>query len=125
MSALQDILSVLSGNLVGFTLGLVGGGGLIMAMPLMIYLVGVGSTHAAIGTSAVAVAASAASNLAGHARAHTIKWRCALVFAASGVIGAAIGAQLGKMVNGHRLLLLFGAALPLAAASRPVSARCR
>lgn len=106
--SLFDILSVLSGGLVGFTLGLVGGGGSILAMPLMIYVVGMPSTHAAIGTSAVAVAASAAANLFGHARARTIKWPCAVVFAVSGMIGAAGGAQLGKMVDGHRLLLLFG-----------------
>jgi uncharacterized membrane protein YfcA len=108
MSAIQDILSVLSGSLVGFTLGLVGGGGSILAMPLMIYLVGVPSTHVAIGTSAVAVAASAAANLIGHARARTVKWPCALVFAAAGMIGAAGGAELGKMVDGQKLLALFG-----------------
>ena len=38
----------------------------------------------------------------------TVKWPCALVFAISGIAGAAGGAQLGKMVDGARLLLLFG-----------------
>jgi hypothetical protein len=109
MPGLMDLLSIVSGNLVGFTLGLVGGGGSILAMPLMIYAVGIGSTHAAIGTSAVAVAASAAANLFGHARARTVKWPCAAVFAIAGMLGAAGGAELGKMVDGHRLLLLFGA----------------
>ena len=109
MFALSDLLSIVSGSLVGFTLGLVGGGGSILAMPLMIYLVGIGSTHAAIGTSAVAVAASAAANLIGPARARTVKWPCAAVFAAAGMLGAAGGAELGKIVDGHRLLLLFGA----------------
>jgi hypothetical protein len=109
MPGLMDLLSIASGNLVGFTLGLVGGGGSILAMPLMIYVVGIGSTHAAIGTSAVAVAASAAANLFGHARARTVKWPCAAVFAIAGMLGAAGGAELGKMVDGHRLLLLFGA----------------
>jgi uncharacterized membrane protein YfcA len=37
-----------------------------------------------------------------------VKWPCALVFAAAGIAGAAIGAELGKMVDGHRLLALFG-----------------
>ena len=97
-----------SGGLVGFSLGLVGGGGSILAVPLLVYVVGVPSPHIAIGTSAVAVAASAALNLAGHARAHTVKWPCALVFAASGIAGAALGAQLGKLVDGARLLALFG-----------------
>ena len=109
MVAAQDLLSVASGSLVGFVLGLIGGGGSILAVPLLIYVVGMPSTHMAIGTSAVAVAASAAVNLIGHARAQTIKWPCAIVFAGSGMVGAAGGAQLGKMVEGGRLLALFGA----------------
>ncbi len=105
---LHELLAVASGSLVGFTLGLVGGGGSIMAVPLLVYVVGVPSPHIAIGTSAIAVAVSAATNLFGHTRAGTVKWRCALVFALAGIVGAAGGAQLGKMVDGHRLLMLFG-----------------
>ena len=108
MTILHALLSVASGSLVGFTLGLVGGGGSIMAVPLLVYVVGVRTPHIAIGTSAIAVAMSAAANLAGHARARTVKWPCALVFAVAGIAGAAGGAQLGKMVDGSRLLLLFG-----------------
>ena len=108
MTLLQTILAVASGGAVGFTLGLVGGGGSILAVPLLVYVVGVPSPHVAIGTSAIAVAASAAVNLAGHARAQTVKWPCALVFALAGIAGAAAGAQVGKMVDGGRLLLLFG-----------------
>jgi uncharacterized membrane protein YfcA len=106
---LQHVLAIASGSLVGFTLGLIGGGGSILAVPLLVYVVGVSSPHVAIGTSAIAVAASAAANLAGHARARTVTWGCALVFAVSGMAGAAIGAQVGKMVDGARLLSLFGA----------------
>jgi uncharacterized membrane protein YfcA len=105
---LHQLLAVASGSLVGFTLGLVGGGGSILAVPLLVYVVGVASPHIAIGTSAIAVAVSAASNLAGHARARTVKWPCALVFAVAGIAGAAGGAQLGKIVDGSRLLMLFG-----------------
>lgn len=108
MSALQMFLAIGSGGVVGFTLGLVGGGGSIMAVPLLVYVVGVASPHIAIGTSAVAVAASAAANLVGHARARTVKWNCAAVFALSGIVGAAGGAHLGKLVEGDRLLTLFG-----------------
>jgi uncharacterized protein len=108
MTILHALLSVASGSLIGFTLGLVGGGGSIMAVPLLVYVVGVRTPHIAIGTSAIAVAMSAAANLAGHARARTVKWPCALVFAVAGIAGAAGGAQLGKMVDGSRLLLLFG-----------------
>src|SRR5512146_3267855 len=108
MTILHALLAVASGGVVGFTLGLVGGGGSIMAVPLLVYVVGVNSPHVAIGTSAIAVAASAAANLFGHTRAGTVKWRCALVFALAGVAGAAGGAHLGKMVDGGRLLMLFG-----------------
>jgi uncharacterized membrane protein YfcA len=105
----QDLLAVLSGGLVGFSLGLIGGGGSILAVPLLVHVVGVASPHVAIGTSAIAVAASAAINLFGHARARTVKWPCAIVFALAGVVGAAVGAAAGKMVDGQRLLALFGA----------------
>jgi uncharacterized membrane protein YfcA len=52
-------LGLLSGSMVGFTLGLVGGGGSILAVPLLVYVVGVDNPHVAIGTSAVAVATNA------------------------------------------------------------------
>ena len=55
----QASLSLASGLLVGFSLGLIGGGGSILAVPLLIYVVGVRDTHVAIATSAAAVAASA------------------------------------------------------------------
>ena len=109
MNALHTLLAIGSGSVVGFTLGLVGGGGSIMAVPLLVYVVGVASPHLAIGTSAVAVAVSAAANLIGHARARTVKWNCAIVFALAGIAGAAGGAYLGKLVDGERLLTLFGA----------------
>lgn len=64
IDALHLTLGALSGVLVGFTLGLVGGGGSILAVPLMVYLVGVKDPHVAIGTSALAVAANAAIGLA-------------------------------------------------------------
>jgi uncharacterized protein len=104
---LQDALGVASGALVGFSLGLVGGGGSILAVPLLIYVVGVPSAHVAIGTSALAVAVNAAANLAQHARRGAVKWRCASVLAAAGVIGAFAGSTLSKAVDGQKLLVLF------------------
>lgn len=107
LDPLQYLLGALSGVIVGFVLGLVGGGGSILAVPLMVYLVRVPSAHLAIGTSALAVAANAALGLAGHHRAANVKWRCAAVFAASGIAGAAIGSTLGKAFDGQKLLFLF------------------
>lgn len=107
LSMTQIVLAVMAGSVVGFSLGLVGGGGSILAVPLLIYVVGVDNPHIAIGTSAVAVALNAAANLAMHAKGRAVKWRCAAVFAAAGVAGALAGSTLGKMVDGQKLLALF------------------
>ncbi|AOR81076.1 MULTISPECIES: sulfite exporter TauE/SafE family protein [Sphingomonadaceae] len=107
LEPIQYVLGVLSGGLVGFTLGLVGGGGSILAVPLMVYLVRVPNAHVAIGTSALAVAANAATGLIGHARAHTVKWRCGGMYASAGIVGALIGSTAGKAVDGQKLLFLF------------------
>ncbi len=107
LSLTQAVLGLASGTLVGFSLGLVGGGGSILAVPLLVYVVGVDNPHVAIGTSAVAVAANAAANLLSHHRVGNVIWRCALVFAAAGVAGAFLGSTLGKMVDGQKLLAAF------------------
>jgi uncharacterized membrane protein YfcA len=104
---LQDGLTLLSGSIVGFSLGLIGGGGSILAVPLLIYLVGVPSAHVAVGTSAFAVAANAVANLAAHTRMKTVKWRCATAFALAGVFGAYVGSSLSKLVDGPKLIGLF------------------
>lgn len=109
------LLGGASGSLVGFSLGLVGGGGSILAVPLLVYLVGVDPPHLAIGTSAVAVAANAAASLLAHARAGNVRWPCASVFAAAGVLGAAGGAQLGQRVDGQVLLAAFAVLMVLVA----------
>ena len=98
---LQAALALVCGSLVGFSLGLVGGGGSILAVPLLVYVVGVPDPHVAIGTSAVAVAANAAANLFGHHRVGNVDWRCALIFAGAGIAGALVGSTLGKMVDGQ------------------------
>lgn len=108
MGAEFIIAALISGALIGGILALIGGGGSILAVPLVIYVVGVQSTHHAIGTAAVAVAINALVGLLGHARKGTVKWPCSLVFAAAGVIGAILGAELGKSLDGARLLFLFG-----------------
>jgi uncharacterized membrane protein YfcA len=102
------LAAIAAGAAIGLTLGLVGGGGSILAVPLLVHVVGLESAHVAIGTAAVAVAANALAGLAGHARAGTVKWRCAGVFAAAGIAGAAVGAEAGKAMDGGQLLMLFG-----------------
>jgi len=107
MDALQTAAAVCSGVIVGFTLGLVGGGGSILALPLLLYVVGMPDPHLAIGTSAVTVAVNAFANLVPHARERHVRWYPALVFAGAGLVGAFAGPSIGKAVDGRRLLILF------------------
>lgn len=117
MIHLADLLSIGSGGLVGFALGLLGGGGSILATPLLLYVVGVKSPHVAIGTGALAVSVNAFANLFAHSRAGNVKWPCAAVFAVSGVAGAFAGAALGKAMDGEKLLFLFGVVMIAVAAA--------
>jgi len=107
LTALQTVLAILSGGVVGFTLGLIGGGGSILAVPLLLYVVGIHDTHVVIGTTALAVAVNAFINLIPHWRAGHVRWKAAISFAIPGAIGAVLGSVIGKMVNGKALLFLF------------------
>ena len=107
----QFALAALGGALVGFLLTLFGGGGSVLATPWLIYVVGVADIHAAIGTSAAAVAINAATGLVGQARAGRVKWPCASVFALAGLAGALIGAHLAQQVAGAALLQWFAFAM--------------
>lgn len=104
-------LAALGGALIGLLLTLFGGGGSVLATPWLIYVVGLSDTHAAIGTSAAAVAVNAAVGLAAQARAGRVKWPCAITFGVAGLGGSLIGAQLAKRVDGDALLMWFAFAM--------------
>jgi uncharacterized membrane protein YfcA len=107
LAPVQYLVGGLSGGFVGFALGMFGGGGSILAVPLMVYVVGVPEAHLAIGTSAFAVAANAATGVFEHARHGMVKWRCAGLYSVAGVLGALVGSTVGKAVDGQKLLMLF------------------
>lgn len=107
LEPVQYLAGAGAGALVGCSLGLIGGGGSILAVPLMVYVIGVPNPHVAIGTSAIAVAANAATGLVNHARARTVKWRCGGMYASAGILGALLGSTVGKLIDGEKLLLLF------------------
>jgi hypothetical protein len=102
-------LSLLSGVVIGFTLGIVGGGGSILAVPLLIYVVGISNTHIAIGTSALAVVANSIVNLLYHKRKGHVNLKQGISFAIPGAIGTLIGTQLGLLTPPQSLLALFAA----------------
>lgn len=114
---LAYVLAAFSGALVGLLLGVFGGGGSVLATPLLIYLVGVRDPHVAIGTSAGAVAVNAVAGLAVQARAGRVKWPCALVFGGAGLAGSLVGAHLAKQLPGGALLAWFALAMALIGAS--------
>ncbi|MGF7188750.1 sulfite exporter TauE/SafE family protein [Robbsia andropogonis] len=126
--AAQALAAAVCGAFVSFALGLVGGGGSILAVPLMLYVVGLNNPHIAIGTAALAVAVNAYLNLIPHARSGSVRWGAAFAFAASGVLGASVGSSVGKQIDGQRLivyfamLMLFVAVLMLRGQSRPTCA---
>ncbi len=117
LTPLQQVLVVISGVLVGFILGLIGGGGSILAVPLLLYFVGYNHPHIVIGTTAVAVALTAYANLLTHWRAGTVRWKPAMIFALPGVVGAAVGAQIGKVFPSTPLLFLFALLMVVVAIS--------
>lgn len=100
-------LSILSGSVVGFSLGLIGGGGSVLAVPLLIYLVGVSNTHVAIGTSALAVGTNALINMMHHMRRGHVRVKEGVLFAIPGAAGVMLGAQLGLLTSSENLLILF------------------
>lgn len=105
---LTDLATLGSGGLVGFVLALVGGGGSVLAVPLLVYVVGVSSPHVAIGTSAVAVAVSAFANMLSHWSAGNVRWPCAITFSLAGIGGAVAGSLVAQHVDGQKLLIMFG-----------------
>ncbi len=106
-----------SGALVAWLLTVFGGGGSVLATPLLMAVAGVADPHIAIGTAAAAVAVNAAGGLAVQARAGRVKWPCALVFGGAGLGGALAGAELAKAIDGHTLLIWFALAMAAIAVS--------
>lgn len=107
LTSIQIILSVISGLIVGFSLGLIGGGGSILAIPLLIYFVGFDHPHIVIGTTALAVSINAFLNLVPHARKKHVNFKKGILFSIPGVIGVLIGAELGLLTPGNKLLFIF------------------
>ena len=119
----------LFGALIGLLLGLLGGGGSILAVPALVYGVGLPLT-AAIPASLVVVGASSATGLLTRIRAGLVRWRVALVFGLAGLPAAFGGSAVGRLLPNHWLMLAFAALMVVVAVrmlrqSTPAVGACR
>ena len=110
------ILTLLFGALVGFSLGLTGGGGAIFAVPLLVYGLGVPAREA-VGVSLLTVGATSLVGFVQRARSRLVEFPTGLLFALAGMIGAPLGALLADRIPEAVLLGLF-AVLMLVIATR-------
>jgi uncharacterized membrane protein YfcA len=92
--------------LVGVSLGLLGGGGSILTVPLLAYVAGMDAKQA-IATSLLVVGTTSAVAAVSHARAGRVQWRTGLIFGAAGMAGAYGGGLLAQYIPGTVLLIGF------------------
>lgn len=96
--------------IVGLLLGMVGGGGSIVVVPILVYVVGL-SASAAIALSLPIVGLTSLAGAIAKAPRGEVHWRSLLIFGSTGAVGAILGARLTKLVPQPLLLLLFAALL--------------
>lgn len=101
-------LTVALAVLVGVSLGLLGGGGSILTVPLLAYVAGMDAKEA-IATSLLVVGVTSAVGAISHARAGRVQWRTGILFGLAGMAGAYAGGLLSRFVPGTVLLLAFAA----------------
>lgn len=100
--ALVLLLSVV----IGLSLGLLGGGGSILTVPILVYVAGL-DAKTAIATSLFVVGVTSAAAVFSHARGGRVKWRTGLLFGLAGMAGAFVGGLLGGHLPGDLLLVAF------------------
>ncbi|MEU6663137.1 sulfite exporter TauE/SafE family protein [Streptomyces sp. NPDC046821] len=108
------ILALVAGAVVGLALGGLGGGGSVLAVPALIYLLGF-SPVAATTASLIIVAATSLSSLIAHARDGNVQWRAGLLFAAAGIVPAMLGGLVAGRLPDTVLTVAFSVIAGLAA----------
>jgi uncharacterized membrane protein YfcA len=111
------LLALPFGLAIGLSVGLLGGGGSVLAVPVLVYVLDQGVSEATTASLAV-VAAGAVAGALGHARAGRVCWRHAGSFTAAAIPGIAVGTIAGDRVS--PTVLLAGFALIMLAAARSI-----
>jgi uncharacterized protein len=101
------LLAILLSLLVGLSLGLLGGGGSILTVPILRYALGL-EAHRAIALSLLVVGATSLAALIPHARRGCVRWRTGIVFGLAGMLGAFLAGRVAKFVPPSVLLVAFG-----------------
>jgi uncharacterized protein len=112
---MMTLLAILFGMIIGVLLGLIGGGGSILTVPILVYVLGQ-DVHEATATSLVIVGVTSLVGAVPHARAGRVSSATALFFGGAGIAGAYVGTVLNRLVSGPVLLLLFGVLMLVVAA---------
>ena len=102
----QVALDILLGFVIGLSLGLLGGGGSILTVPALVYLVGL-SPQAAVTASLVIVGANSAMGAFMHRSQGTLNWKVALVFGGTGMAMAYLAAGWSKALPPTTLMMVF------------------
>jgi len=113
---MRGLLASPVGFLIGVSLGAVGGGGSVLAVPALVYIAGQ-SPQDAVTTSLLIVGVAAVAGLVTHAREGRLRPRVGIAFGASGAAGAVAGSELNQGVNAQVLLLAFAGLMLIAAAA--------
>jgi len=108
------LIVVLLATLIGLSLGLLGGGGSILAVPVLAYGAGLPAKEA-IATSLIVVGATSLFALIPHARRGHVEWRTGAIFSATAMVGAYLGGLAADWFSGTTLLLLFAAMMVVTA----------
>lgn len=106
-------LALLLGAVIGVLLGLLGGGGSILAVPALVYALGMDMDHA-IPLSLLVIGIASAVGAVPKIRAGQVNWRLAVVFAAAGIPATFIGSAIGAHLPQRALLICFAAVMVLA-----------
>src|SRR5215207_5089703 len=108
------IVGLLLAVLMGISLGLLGGGGSILAVPILKYVVGFGAKEA-IASSLAVVGLTSLFAAVGHWRSSHVNLRVALIFGTVAMVGTYLGARLAVFFSGAAQLALFAAVMVVAA----------
>lgn len=92
---------------IGVVLGMLGGGGAILALPMLVYVIGM-EPKAAIASSLFVVGATSVVGTTIHARAGNVRWKEGGIFGLAAMAGAFTGGRLAHFVPPTVLLVLFG-----------------